>query len=163
MTDANQELLDHVGVTRLQQAYADLATRRAWDELDQLFLPDARIVIAVGGGDTLEFTGPDPFGAFVGPSVDQFDFFEFVILNTRIETAFGGDPDAAAARMWMAELRQFADSGRWSVAYGLYQDAYRRLDGRWWFAQRDYQSLARTSLDGPRALEHFPFPQQYKF
>ena len=65
--------------------------------------------------------------------------------------------------MWMAELRQWADSGRWSVAYGLYQDVYRRVDGRWWFAQHDYQSLARTSLDGPRALEHFPFPQQYKF
>ena len=52
MTDSStRELLDHVGVTRLQQAYADLATRRAWDELDQLFLPDARIVIAVGGGE----------------------------------------------------------------------------------------------------------------
>lgn len=168
MTDPNQAaldqgLLDHVGVTRLQQAYADLASRRAWDELGELFLPDARIVIAVGGGDTIECDGPEPFAAFVGPSVDQFDFFEFVILNTRIETSVGGDPDAAAARMWMCELRQFADSGRWSVAYGLYQDVYRRVDGRWWFAKRDYRSLARTSLDGPRALETFPFPQRYEF
>ena len=29
MSDSNQELLDHVGVTRVQQAYADLASRRA--------------------------------------------------------------------------------------------------------------------------------------
>jgi hypothetical protein len=163
MTDPTQELLDHVGVTRVQQAYADLASRRAWAELDELFLPDIRIEIAIGGGDTLRFTGPEPFAAFVGPSVDQFDFFEFVILNSRISTSHEGDPDCAAARMWMCELREFADTGRWSVAYGLYQDVYRRVDGRWWFAERDYQTLARTDLDGPRSLETFPFPANFSF
>jgi hypothetical protein len=156
--EITRELLDHVGITRVQQAYADIASRRAWNELDEVFLPETRIVVAIGGDKTLTFTGPEPFAEFVGPSVDQFEFFEFVILNSRIFTSVDGDPDAATARMWMCELREFRDSGRWSVAYGIYHDRFRRIDGRWWFTTREYQTLARTALDGPNALDVYPFP-----
>jgi hypothetical protein len=35
----------------------------------------------------------------------------------------------------------------------VYQDDYRRVDGRWWFAARAYQSLARSGRG-----EVFAFP-----
>jgi len=35
------EDLDYVGICRLHAAYADAVTRRAWSDLDALFLPDA--------------------------------------------------------------------------------------------------------------------------
>ncbi|MFO7592107.1 MAG: hypothetical protein R6X23_14650 [Acidimicrobiia bacterium] len=35
------EAVDHVAIRRLQSAYADVVSRRAWAELGDLFLPDA--------------------------------------------------------------------------------------------------------------------------
>ena len=45
---------------------------------------------------------------------------------------------------------EFSDA---TQAFGVYQDDYRRVDGRWWFARRDYQSLARSGRG-----EVFAFP-----
>ena len=42
-----------------------------------------------------------------------------------------------------------------TCSYGMYHDVYRRQDGRWKFARRDYQSLARTSPD----FDVFPHPR----
>ena len=65
----------------------------------------------------------------------------------------GGDPDRATARLYICELRQDAASGHSTQAFGVYQDEYRRVDGGWWFAGRDYQSLARSGRG-----EVFAFP-----
>lgn len=51
----------------------------------------------------------------------------------------------------MCELRQEAASGRWTTAYGLYRDVYRRCDdGGWRIESRRYSSLARTADDPAR-------------
>jgi hypothetical protein len=101
-------------------------------------------------GEPLRLNGPQAVGDFIAAAIAEFDFFEFVILNTRVflDQGSGGDPDVASARMWMNELRhEKAAGGRWTLVYGLYQDEFRRIDGRWWFAGRRYQSLARTARD----------------
>ena len=72
-----------------------------------------------------------------------------------------GFPDAnlrilirqAHGRKYICENRQ-EHNGRFTQAFGLYQDEYRRVDGRWWIARRFYTSLARTGDD----LTTFPFP-----
>jgi hypothetical protein len=56
----------------------------------------------------------------------------------------------------MCELRQAKDNGQFSQAFGVYHDRYRRVDGRWWFARRDYQSLSRTGRN-----DVFPFPKDF--
>jgi SnoaL-like domain len=66
----------------------------------------------------------------------------------------GGDPDRATARLYICELRQDAASGRSTQAFGVYRDEYRRVDGDWRFARRDYQSLARSGRG-----ETFSFPE----
>ena len=76
------------------------------------------------------------------------------MLNAHIELRHGGEPDAAAGRMFMCELRHEIAGGFETRAYGLYQDRYRRRDGRWWFEDRMYNSIARTG----RALDVFPLP-----
>jgi hypothetical protein len=154
LTPEVQETVDHIGVRRLQNAYADVVSRRAWDELDELFLPDATVSVGVGGQDPLRFTGPREFAGFVAKAVSRFEFFQFVILNTRIFLRHDGDPDAATARMYMSELRQDHAAGRWTLIYGIYHDHYRRIDGRWWFAARTYHTLARTQDE----MVVFPFP-----
>ena len=148
-----RETIDYIAIRRLQDAYADVVTRRAWNELSDLFDPDCELVLDVRVGEPRTFRGGDAVGRFIGESIERFERFQFVVLGTRVTLAIDG-PDRAHARLYMCELRQSAAEGRESVAYGVYHDDYLRRDGRWWFAHRRYHSLARTAPD----LAVFPFP-----
>ncbi len=149
-----QDTIDHIGVHRLQQRYADIVNRRAWREFDDIMLADVAVRIDRRTAEPLAFDSPQAIATFIRDQIERFDFFEFVILSAAIELAVGGDRDVATARMYMQELRHDRASGQYTDAYGLYQDTYRRIDGRWWFAARWYSSLARTGAD----LAVFPFP-----
>jgi SnoaL-like protein len=151
--DADAEALAYLSITRLQAAYADVVTRRVWSELEPLFLPGAPIHVDTVTADVLEFVGATSFGEFVAGSIERFEFFEFVILNTVIDVASSTN---ATGRMYMVELRQDRTSGGWSNAFGVYHDSYTFADGRWQFAERSYQSLARTGR-----YEIFPFPSKF--
>ena len=143
--------LAYLAITRLQAAYADVVTRRAWPELDDLFVPDAPVHVDTVTNPVIELAGATALGEFIAGAIERFEFFEFVPLNTVVDV----DGDAASGRLYMVELRQDADGGRWSNAFGLYQDRYARgADGRWRFAERNYQSLARTAP----ATVVFPLP-----
>src|SRR4051795_4406437 len=141
--DPLQETIDYIAVSRLHAAYADIATRRAWDELDEIFVPDIPVTVDLRDRDAYQFDSRDAFRDFVSAAGDRFEFFEFVILNSRVYLEHEGDPDAAVARMYMSELRQDHAEQRWSTVYGVYHDRFRRVDGRWWFVGRNYSSLAR--------------------
>ncbi len=155
MTKENDqhEAFDYIAITRVQARYADVVNRRAWAELEELFTPDAMVRVDTVTNPVHEFVGPEALGAFIGGAIERFDFFEFVILNTVVDVGLGGDPDAARGRVFMCELRREAESGRFTTAFGVYLDTYRRADGRWRFAHRNYQSLARSGR-----AEVFAFP-----
>ncbi len=93
-------------------------------------------------------------------AVDRFEFFEFVIFNTRVYLNHDGDPDAAVGRMYMSELRQDHAEHRWSQVYGVYHDHFRRIDGQWWFVARNYSSLARPTEKDVDAFD-FPSPEPF--
>ena len=150
--------VDEAVIRSLQQAYADVVNRRAWAELADLFLPDLVLDLDLGTVH-LRADGPEGVGAFIGERLDEFDFFEFVVLSSVVTLAPDGDPDHATARLYMCELRHAVADGRFTIAYGVYHDDHRRVDGRWWFARRRYTSWARTAADGPRALDVFAFPR----
>jgi hypothetical protein len=152
--DQVRETVDHLAINRLQARYADTVTRRAWAELAELFLPDAPVHIDTVSREPFDLTGPDEVGRFIGGAVERFTFFEFVVLNSHVELGTDGDRDAAGARMFMCEQRLDGTTGEWSTAYGLYRDRYRRVDGRWWFADRRYRSLARNG-PVPEVLGHW--------
>jgi len=140
------ETIDYIAIRRLQNSYADIVTRRAWTELDDIFVPDISVVIDRRTDTPLQLTGPRAVGEFIGGAIAHMDFFEFVILNTVVFLNANGDSDRATARMYINELRH-EDRVRFTHAYGLYDDDYRRIDDRWWFAARRYRSLARTARD----------------
>lgn len=136
----------YVAITRLHASYADVVTRRAWDELVPLFLPDAPIHIDTVTRPAIDVVGATGLAEFVTPAVDRFEFFEFVILNTVIDVR---DESAATGRLYMVEVRQDRATHEWSNAFGLYQDDYALYDGAWRFARRHYRSLARRSGNEP--------------
>jgi hypothetical protein len=143
------------GIRRLQHAYADVVNRRAWPEMEDLFLPEAAVVIDTRKGDPLRLVGGAAVGEFIGSSVAKFSFFEFVILNAHIVFPGGAGAGTAVSRLYMCEHRQDEDSGRWTNAFGLYHDRYAFAVGHWRFAERTYHSLARHAPD----LDVFPFPE----
>lgn len=150
-----REAIVHASIQRLLGHYADVINRRAFDELGELFLPDCEIVIDARRGEPHVAIGAPGLAAFVGPAMERFEFFEFVILSVR--TWIEAD-DEASGRLYMCELRQDRASGRRSQAFGVYHDRFRRIDGRWWFAARRYHTLARTPPDASDRLEVFGFP-----
>jgi SnoaL-like domain len=148
------ETVDYVAIRRLQDAYADIVTRRAWSELEEIFRPDVRMTLDLRTLEPLVLDGPGAIGEFIGTTIAGLDFFEFVVLNSVVQLGHGADADRAVARLYMNELRHDATSFQWTTVYGVYHDVHRRVDGRWWFAERRYHTLART---GP-AVDAFAFP-----
>jgi hypothetical protein len=138
--------LDQLAIGRLQAAYGDAVTRRAWAELVPMFLPDCPVSLDLRDGRTRELIGGDETVEFIATAIERFEFFEFAMLNAVIDV--GPDASAATGRVYMWELRQDAATQRWSNAYGLYRDRYQCEAGRWLFAERRYSSLARTAPDG---------------
>ena len=137
-----------VAVHRLQAGYADAVTRRDWAAVRALFEPDAVVHIDTRTREPFSIDGPEALVAFIDQAIARFTFFEFTILNATIEVA-GAE---ATGRMYICELRVDED-GAWSEAYGLYRDRYRRLDGDWRFAARQYTSLARRNPFGTEAFD----------
>jgi hypothetical protein len=137
---------DVVALWRLQSAYADVITRRAWPELAELLLPDAEVELDLVTSPLRTLVGPAALAAFVEPAIDRFDHFAFVILNTVVDVeppAGGGPATDATGRIFMCEVRHDREADAWSTAHGLYRDRYRQVDGRWQIAGRRYRSLAR--------------------
>ena len=127
----------------MQSRYADVVTRRAWEELADFVRADCPIVVDVRHTQ-FELVGPAEYGQFIARQIERFSFFQFVLLNTvlRIDAERG----VAAARVYMQEIRQNVSDGRRTDAYGIYHDRLERDgDGRWWYARRHYRSFARTA------------------
>lgn len=135
--------VDHVAISRLQTAYADIVDRRAWAELHGIFTPDITLDLDLVDRPGLHVEGPDAIGRFIGEAIERFEFFEFVVLNSHIELWPGGDRTAAAARVFMAEIRRPAGQVERDDAYGLYRDRYVLVDDEWRIAARRYRSLGR--------------------
>lgn len=148
-------MLDQFAVGQLQARYSDAVTRRSWDEVAELFAADCAVHLDLGDATTRTLSGGQAVAAMIAAGIERFEFFEVGLLNAVVE--LGPDAGEASGRLYLWELRQERDTGRWSNAYGLYRDRYRRIDGAWRFAERRYSSLARTAPDGD-AMVVFPIP-----
>ena len=145
---------DHlVALDRLQRRYADVITRRAWDELAELFLPGTVVHLDTVTAPPRDLVGPIQFAEVIGAAMARFDHFTFAILNAvaELDEPRGGDLDAdglaARGRVFLCEIRHEPDRAAWSTAHGVYQDRYVLVDGRWRIAERHYRSMARTGPD----------------
>ena len=79
-------------------------------------------------------------GAFIEKAIERFEHFEFALLNAVADLDPSGD--AATGRVYIWEIRQDRGTGRWTNAFGVYEDRYVKLGERWVFGQRAYSSLA---------------------
>jgi hypothetical protein len=138
----NDEALLHPTAVRLQHAYADLATRKAWPELAALTTPEAKFSFDLRSGAPLEMVGPAAVGEFGARAVAPFSHYQYIPLNTVVMPV---DEGRARGRAYALELAEIRDSGDWLEVYGLYHDDYALVDDGWRFSQRRFQVLARRT------------------
>jgi len=105
----------------------------------------------------MSIDGPTSIGAFIGEQLEQFSFFEFIILNSVVH--IDEDGSRAGARMYMQEARQNVSDGRRTDAFGVYHDRLEKHDGKWLLAKRIYGSYSRTIVQRPENEQIvFPLP-----
>ena len=150
-----RDIADERLIRRLHAHYVDAVNRSAWSEFADLFVPSAELTVSRGDGQVDRVVGPVAMGELIAGYIAKYDFLVQVVLNARIELRLGGDVDAAGARLFIAEFRQWTSNGRRMESAGVYHDRYTRVDGQWRFAQRRYDRLYAT---GQRDLEVYPFP-----
>ena len=134
----------HLGITQLHAAYADIASRREWSEMATIVRPDARFTfeLPAGAGGPVELVGPDALAEFGHAATAAFDFYSYQPLNA-VVVEDGGD--VATGRFYALEVATLSSTGQWLEFYGGYDDEYVLLDGRWWFARRQFRVLATRS------------------
>ena len=101
-----QDVVDEARIRALHADYVDAVNRQAWEEFEDLFLPDAHLTVVKGDASPDEVTGPGAIGALIAGYVSVYDFLIQVVLNARIRVRQEGDPDRAFARLYIAEFRQ---------------------------------------------------------
>ncbi len=140
-----EEVASQVAIQRLLAAYTDVVNRRAWGEIPELFLEDARIDVTPLKRPPIEVTGPEAIGRFIDAAIERFEFLQFVLLNSRLEIRL--DAESARGRNYICEYRREKASAKWTQVFGVYHDRYRRVEGRWWFEHRVFHPLAATGGD----------------
>lgn len=135
----------HLAITRIQGRYADIATRRAWAELADLTLSDARFSFELPTGHVLELVGPGALADFGARATARFSFYEYVPLNT---VATVVNETTAAGRSYSLEIGVDATSGAWTEFYGRYDDEYARTGRGWQFARRAFRILTTRTRGG---------------
>jgi SnoaL-like domain len=150
-----RDMVDERAIRRLHAHYVDAVNRAAWGEFVDLFTPSAELTVSRGEPQPDRVAGPAAIGELIAGYIAKYDFLVQVILNARIELRLRGDVDAAGARLFIAEFRQWTNTGRRLESAGVYHDRYARVDGQWRFSQRRYDRLYATA---PRDLEVYPFP-----
>ena len=104
----------------------------------------------------LKFVGAEGIGGFISGAIERFEFFELVILNVHVLP----DPTPPTVALAFVHVRAPAGARQRPLDEHVRRvpRRLRRVDGRWRYAGRRYQSLARTGRS-----EVFPFPASRRF
>jgi hypothetical protein len=142
----------YMAIERLQRAYADIATRSAWEEVPNLLTPDAQVTFDTRSGTPLEIHGSVQFGEFGAKMKGAFSFYEYIPLNFVVTFSPG---DTAQGRTYSLEVAEDAKSGAWLEFFGTYDDEYALHEGSWRFSRRHYRTYGRRTGGH---LEAYPLP-----
>jgi len=135
-----------MAIARLQRAYADTATREAWDELAELVTPDCRFLFATSSGQDFELIGAQQFSAFAAKTAEQYDLWVYDPINFTVAIDLAG---TATGQTYSFEIEQDRQTGTVVHSYGFYDDEYVRRGESWLWSSRRYKNLARR--DGEQA------------
>lgn len=76
---------DVVALGQLNAAYADVITRRAFNELGELLLPDCVVHLDLVSAPARDLVGPEALAGMLRSALERFDHFMLVIRNSVVE------------------------------------------------------------------------------
>ena len=126
----------YLAIEQLHRTYADIATRRAFDEIAAITTDDVRFVFTRSTGEVTEFEGAAAFADFGAQTLGGLPFILYIPVNFVVSVDADG---SARGRTYILELSEL-ESGEWKEAYGVYADVFTRVDGRWLYAERNYRA-----------------------
>lgn len=139
MTDADDAA--YLAIVRLQRAYADISTRRAWGEMGSVATPDTRFIYHTQSG-VMEAKGVEQFAAMGEQTAGRYAFTMILPLNSVVTECSAG---RAKGRCYFVELTEPVGSSDWLEVYGVYEDEYVEGDAGWRISRREYKPLARRN------------------
>lgn len=146
----NQEISDRLEIQDLVAAFADAVNRRNPRLVSARCHPD--VTFTVPGWADLQ--GVEPMVQFLSQILGHWE----VILHSITSGHVSVDGDAATGGWYITEYGR-RDGDEVYLA-GLYRDDYVRMDGRWLFKGRSFQSMFyRSRPAGPELDVHVPLPQ----
>ena len=144
--------------SELVHRYADIVTRRAWSELDQVVTADVSVTLDLRDREPIALRGRDALGDFLDRAMARFAWFQFVPLAI---AAAPGRPGHGRSRLYIEERRHLVGSSGTprTVANGVYHDEVFFGPDGWRWSRRHYSSLARSEpwelFDFPADFTHF--------
>lgn len=138
-----EDLVEIEAIKKLKYAYARLLDTKRWDELAELFVPDAT---ASYGGGNLSFTGRDAIMEFLrGVLASETVLTTHNMSQPEIELL---SPDRARATWRLHDEVILVEGATYVRGASIYEDEYRKVDGSWLFAHTGYKRLFEEM--GPR-------------
>lgn len=125
-----QEISDRMEITDLMVRYSHAVDTRQWDQLAEIFTPDAVIDYTAMGGPS---GGVDEIIAFLGTTMPNFPAFQHLLANSSIVV----EGDTATARTMCHNPMALPGGNDRMMFCGLwYLDRFERTDGAWRIAER---------------------------
>jgi hypothetical protein len=130
---AQQELSDRLEIQDQLTAYSYAIDLHRWDELDDIFTPDAHLDFTASGGERGSLEDVKPW---LEKSLNLFDGHQHLMGNTRVQ--FGADGDSATSQTMCLNPMPLTHEGTQKlVLVGIwYHDDWLRTPGGWRIAKR---------------------------
>lgn len=137
-------LADEQAIENLQRIYGYYYDRAQWDQLADLFAPDATLEFAQSG----VYQGRRHIRAFLGamgPEGGEPGWLNERIQLQPIVTVAADGQTARSRSRELAMTGRYGQGGEWSE--GIYENRYVKRDGKWMYAGVHYYPTFQTDYD----------------
>ncbi len=133
--DACLSLEDERAIVNATHRYAAAIDRRAWDELDEVFVADAYVDYSF----VPELRGTDAVKEFVSATLKHLDSTQHMVANHQV----AADGDGAKSRCYLhaQHTRRGVEGGANYVVGGIYRDRWTKAAEGWRIAERYLEIL----------------------
>jgi hypothetical protein len=135
------QLLAHEAVKATKYAYVRCLDQKRWDEMADLFVPDAT---ADYSGGKYHYEGREAIVAFMVKNMDRLAFHTSHRMHHPEIDLVG--PTEATAIWAMEDVNVDAEWDFYLTGAGFYDDRYRLVDGRWLIAHTGYRRTFETIM-----------------
>jgi hypothetical protein len=133
---SQQELSDRLDIQDQITAYSYAIDLHRWDELDDIFTPDATLDFTASGGEKGTLPELKPW---LEKSLNLFDGHQHLMGNTRV--SFGADGDSATSQTMCLNPMPLSHDGKQTLVFvGIwYHDDWIRTAEGWRITKRVQQ------------------------